>query len=806
MTSFPLPSPRLPVALALVLGAALPLRAPAQVERPFILWTREDAAEIRRKIETEDWAQAELERMREIRGHGQQFTRLFEASVMGDERAREQEKGYLLSFIDRPVGESRRHTMYFHALRYDVLHDVLTPEERAGIERTFRTHVQWNLDHPRHETRISWLPNMQHPRQLGSHLMALALQDEALIRAIWSAPKGFRWYFDEYVADGKFYFEEFAKIDGTMTELLLFARGLRRLGLDELGFGYTGTGGATLQRYVASVPRIGWPRTEFGRGRPHYGMVTMGDARGAQVEGAPPFLFQHAVVPGSLTGEDPAGREFMGAQMQGRDHRNQRVTKLGRRHWYEMMHALDPEAGFGYFLAQMRPAGHEVYRPTLWWGLDPIAPAEVTPPPAPSGVFPERGFAILRADTSPAYWESAAPAVSLQFAKLYVHYTSDCFSLLGFHAFNRPIYVNRTISHGYNGGPWDFHVRGHAGVVVDGLQAQPIGIVPSRHRFADATRFVHATTVGAEPIYTGRREVRSSDQPREPAEKVYPGVDLTRALLLTREYLFDVFEVRADGPREIHWLVHAPGEARAEPGQRWAETETLRRSTLLNIPELEVTGERRLADTDGPWSVTTLQTCAIPVEESVLGPDWYGRGIGVRVTMLGEPGTGVYTFDTPHVYTRGSPRTPPADHPRWEAVPEVGGVSLTVERRTDRTVFVALHEPFERGTPGIPTFERIAQTDEAVAARVVGPERGVDDRVMIAFGGEADKARTLADEEESFTFADHAHVRIGAEAVEVTGAVTALRVTVEGAPRLVINGTPRPEATVEDGRLVWTMP
>ena len=68
-----------------------------------------------------------------------------------------------------------------------------------------------------------------------------------------------------------------------------------------------------------------------------------------------------------------------------------------------------------------------------------IAPAwPVSPPPASSYVARERGFALLRAEESPAYWESPAPAVAFQLATYYVHYAHDAFSLLGFHAFNRP--------------------------------------------------------------------------------------------------------------------------------------------------------------------------------------------------------------------------------------------------------------------------------------------------------------------------------------------------------------------------------
>ena len=52
--------------------------------------------------------------------------------------------------------------------------------------------------------------------------------------------------------------------------------------------------------------------------------------------------------------------------------------------------------------------------------------------------------------------------------------------------------------------------------------------------------------------------------------------------------------------------------------------------------------------------------------------------------------------------------------------PEVGGVSVAVQRHVEDTTFVALHEPFEHDKPAIDRFERIAVTEDGVAVRVVG--------------------------------------------------------------------------------------
>ena len=117
--------------------------------------------------------------------------------------------------------------------------------------------------------------------------------------------------------------------------------------------------------------------------------------------------------------------------------------------WFEVGHSLWPEIGFDYFLAQMRGPDEDKYYPSLFFGLDPIEPDKVKAPPAPSAVWPERGLVMLRADESPSYWESPSPAITMRLATNYAHNVIDCFSLCGFYAFNRPIYLNRQVTPGY---------------------------------------------------------------------------------------------------------------------------------------------------------------------------------------------------------------------------------------------------------------------------------------------------------------------------------------------------------------------
>jgi hypothetical protein len=804
---------------------------PSPGDRPFILWTKAEAATLRKTMQTQPWAQTSLHAMRQVRreGNGAPILDLFAYQVLGDEAAGKAQRDYLLSFVNAKVDSRRWSDHYLTALRYDVLHDSLTAGQREALENTFRAHVQHELDNPYVNDRLSLLPNMQLPRMFSAHMLALSLRDEKLIRRIWAAPSGFRWFFGEYLADGGLYNEEFAKMYSLVGEMLLLCRGLDRLGLGELGYDFKGRDGATMRSYVESLIWLGWPRTDIPGGMPVYGRVSMGDTRGGG-------LFQHANICGFRRDGNAIAergtRPFYASNMNGRDHRDAKVDKLAPQQWFEILAAKYPDSCFPYFLAQMRRPGQNRYCPSPLWGLSPIDPNAVQPPPAPSRVFAQRGFAVLRHDESPAYWQSSDPAVAMQFATLYVHYTSDCFSLLGYHAFRRPIYVNRSISAGYNGGPWDFHVRGHCGVVVDGLQAQPIGEVPTRQHLSPPAKFLWArgTMLHPDHPYRGRGEVRSSDQTKTPATEIYPGVDLARALVLTREYLFDVYQLRSGRPRQYHWLVHAPGRQlipNDDGAGGWRSSDDLNK-TLLNLPEVKVTNQRRRDCGDRPFDVMTLQTCRLDdPDKSLLGREWYDRRIGVRVHVLGEEGTAAYTFDTPVCYTPGSPRAP--KDPNEVRQPESGGVSVAVERRKPATTFVALHEPFERLRPPVAEFRRVAQSVEGVAVAVTGagtPDGSagtggaapalaagppVNDRVMVRMAGDANSAVTLASASagdatagagESFTFRTYAFIRITPAAVDCRGDLAACRIRVPGAPTFVLNGKPA-DAKLSSGWLTF---
>jgi len=770
-----------------------------KVEHPYLLWTREDLRSLRKRIETQPWAKQAYEAMvASSERDGEDLRLLFRYAVMEDREAGEIQKKRLVSLLKAP--DPLGAALQWRILAYDVLYEELSPQERAEIERRLRRYIQYAVkpggtydtsiynnekNYARYDgeegryTRTNWLPNIIFPLKLSANLAAAALGDEQLIRQTWAVHGSIQWYFDDYLGDLGFYEEEFSKMGSTPGALLLYCTAVQNLGLDELGFGYRGKGGATMRGHIESVLHFTFPAVDTGTEQWRFERVSAGDVR--------PWLpLAHATVAGYFpngVGGDKLWQAHgaWGGTQRGRnpqwDGYSNFTPKMQTRMWFEWGHRLWPDAGFDWFLTQMRAPDQKVYTPTLYFGLDPIDPKKVTPPAIRSGVYPDRGFVMLRAEEGPGHWMSPAPAVCLRLTAPYAHSVNDPLVLAGFYAFNRPIYQNPKSDPGY-AFKFSRSIRSHCGVMVDGhikkddwgqtgsLEPQFTNDCRTRYDFNEDVKFVAAQT-----------------------DERYPGVEETRALMLTREYLFDVFTARDDQPHSYVWLVHTYGKATPDQPNQWRASDSLADlvAELSDIRTLETGGRA--------WSVTVRQMPPEnPPENTPLGERWWSRNIGVQVRMLGQEGSQAHVGATPK---------PPQGNKRFGETALVDGVTIAASLVAPSATFAALHEPFE-GRPQVTSFEKIAQTDDALAVRVIGRAgSGVDDRLMVRIGEQSNRPKTLSADGESFTFVGHAFVRFNGNTVTVRGDLREMTLRVGDArPKLTVNGV-KAEPRMADDFLYW---
>jgi hypothetical protein len=457
--------------------------------------------------------------------------------------------------------------------------------------------------------------------------------------------------------------------------------------------------------------------------------------------------------------------------------------------WWEAAHRRWPGGGFGFFLGAMREPGEALYFPSVYFGLAPIDPAAQQPPPAPSSVNVQRGFALLRSDESPAYWDGPAPAVSFQFALRYVHYVHDAFCLLDFTAHNRRIYGKQGgTAGGYAGGdPWRNHQRGQGGgLSVDGQRAQPV-----------------------EEDGQGGTKTRVRGDVRGPAkfaavraDGVFPETTLERAMVLTTSYLVDVSWMQSTRPRLYDWHVNAYGRTPAAQLAAWRDGADL-------APHLPQPKSDKPADVrDGDDADKAKEPPKPPVDLAALvaataksrdvGEAAWSEEIrlqkadapvgddtpGVRIHMLGAPGTQLIQYVPPGVSVDGT------------------GMQLLATRTASATCFAAVHEPL-LGAPRLTAVERLAETPAGTALTIRGP--GFTDHIAIRTGADVATPAAFSGGGVTLNAADWCWVRVTERAVDVAGGCRALTVPVAGTPVLTINGA-TVAATVRDGLLTWTAP
>ena len=380
------------------------------------------------------------------------------------------------------------------------------------------------------------------------------------------------------------------------------------------------------------------------------------------------------------------------------------------------------------------------YRPALW--DRPPLPAQIAFPPAPSKVWPTYGLAMLRSDESPAYWtNTSAIAVFALMTQGYGHDHRDKFSIM-LHGANRLFYPDyNPIQYENPDIGWTRNSVCHNTLIVDEADTRDAQPTAVRHDFTPEVKFLAVS-----------------------ASAVFDGVDQTRALLLTREYLLDVFQARSDVPHTYDYLLHTFAQPRPANPDRFQPSEALAKRYWLLRRQQAMT-------TDGPWAMDFVNRDESATQTGTYSAVWYDHAATLRLCMAPEPATlvahGVDTHNVP----------------------------MLVARRADRraTVFVSTHEPFAGATaPGITNVCVLAQTHDAVFVRV--DATGYSDYAAIAFGPQAGATEhTLAssqDTDAAVCFRDYGYLRVTRDgAVTARGNWLALRIPrAEGEGALPLNG------------------
>lgn len=188
----------------------------------------------------------------------------------------------------------------------------------------------------------------------------------------------------------------------------------------------------------------------------------------------------------------------------------------------------------------------EPNRRSLHWGQLPSGDAPAPEKPGSYSILcPKHGFAVLKSEEGPGYWDCDALALAMHFGYTGIHSHLDRLSITVFGAGRELIADHETKvigKHAFSAevqGQLNRTTFSHNTVMVDG-----------RGQRGGKTLRVHKTVL---------------DGPTKLLAVVddgalYEGVRQHRVLILGRDYLVDVFQVRSATEHVYDWLVHCPDD------------------------------------------------------------------------------------------------------------------------------------------------------------------------------------------------------------------------------------------------------
>jgi hypothetical protein len=399
------------------------------------------------------------------------------------------------------------------------------------------------------------------------------------------------------------------------------------------------------------------------------------------------------------------------------------------------------------------------YKPDLW-ERRPL-PAKAEMPAAPSKVWPDYGLAMLRSDESPSYWTSGkAIAVFQLMSQGYGHDHRDKFSI-SLHGAGRLFYPNyNAIQYENPAIGWTRNSASHNTLVVDEGEtgdARPTGI---RYEFAPEVKFLATSASG-----------------------VFEGVDQTRALLLTREYLLDVFQASSKVPHTYDYLLHSFGKAQPARPDSFKPSEALvRRYWLVEKQKAMATAE--------PWSLDFVIKEQSGSRKGNYGKEWYDHTARLRLTMAAEPRTQV-------VYGEWGEQLAKLVGERHKSA-KLDRLTMLAARRAGvrDTVFVAVHEPFANADrPRVRAVSTLVRDRNLALVRIDGND--FTDYVAVSFDPQGRAGYLVPTENATFAFRNYGYLRVARGGVTARGGWSAFTLKNVKGP-LTLNGKPAATKTVVD--------
>jgi len=737
------------VFLAVAGTAAVPDAERSGVRHPNLLLNPAEIEQIKVKIREHGWAARLLER---VKAKAEKDNAVLETAIA---YALTGQTNFARSVRQRLLADARDQMRHYEKLdvqaepewgrwtwwgavawAYDLAYDAFTADERAEVERWLRTAARAIIAQ---EQVLTTTPNLVFDEHWRVGLIGYCLGDSELIEWALRDPGrhgpwggGFYPVMDTMIRDEQFWAE------APIYALHYDVHGM--FALAEAALRYDGTdlyryvspkSGASLKKIVDGYLRMAFPLERQSKEGGKIRLATFGDgSTGGLISGRLDDTFLDESFLAVLELAYP------------------RFHDEG----YAWILSLDPAREA--YIHRGRPA---FSYPALTHGE--VLPARLQPPNAPSGLYSSMGFAVIRSDESPRYWSAGGLAAVLRLGTSVGHGHADYFSLI-LHGKGHLLYPDiNVIQYEPRWLNWTAEGIGHSTLLVDHESPSP-GKQATRHDFTPEVKFF---------ALEGSAFERSVQE---------------RALLMTDDYLADVFRVAdtAGGERTFDWVLHGLG--RLCPGNP-----ATYRPSLDLVPYYGWIDRERSRAFDGSWQADWVQSRAGILDRE--GTPAEGE-VGVRVTMLGAPGTRIYAGEGPLA------DSPP--HHRLDGHPEPSCPLLLVRRQAKAATYAAVHQPYS-DRPSIRQVSLLQESADGIGMKVEAA--GFSDRLLINFGSSSNAVLIRSPDGEAFRFTDYGFVRWSGQSVIARGKLEAFRLRASSDNlALTVNGEKK-TAVVRDGFLVY---
>jgi hypothetical protein len=735
--------------LAFAGTAAVPDEGRSGVRHPNLLLNQAEIEQIKVKIREHGWAARLLEL---VKAKAEKDNAVLETAIA---YALTGQTNYARSVRQRLVAEARDQMRHYEKLDvkaepewgrwtwwgaiawgYDLAYDAFPAEERVEVERWLRTAARTIIAQ---EQILTTTPNLVFDEHWRVGLIGYCLGDPELIEWALRDPGrhgpwggGFYPVMDAMIRDEQFWAEApiYALHYDVHGMFALAEAALRHDGTDLYRY-VSPKSGASLKKIVDGYLRMAFPLERKGAEGGKIRLATFGDgSTGGLISGRLDDTF--------------LDESFLA------------VLELAYKRFHDEGYAwiLSLDADREAYIRRGRPA---FSYPALTHGES--LPARLQPPNAPSGLYPSMGFAMMRSDESPRYWSSGGLAAVLRLGTSVGHGHADYFSLI-LHGKGRLLYPDiNVIQYEPRWLNWTAEGIAHSTLLVDHESPSP-GKQATRHDFTPEVKFFALEGCAFEQTIQ------------------------ERAVLMTDDYLADVFRVAdtAGGERTFDWVLHGLG--RLYPGNPAAY-----RPSLDLVPYYGWIDRERSRAFDGSWQADWVQSRAGILDRE--GTPAEGE-VGVRVTMLGAPGTRIYTGEGPLA------DSPP--HHRLDGHPEPSCPLLLVRRKAKAATYAAVHQPYSE-LPSVQQVSLLQESADGIGMKVEAA--GFSDRLLVRFGAATNTVLIRSPEGEAFRFTEYGFVRSSGQSVIARGKIETFRVRApSGNVALTVNGEKK-TAIVRDGFVVY---